>query len=76
MLYGLRIRGFDDLTSHLYVAEKLSHKLKLDEEILCRKRKYYLFREVFCAHEKIRTSTTVRSPPPQDGVSTNSTTCA
>ncbi len=29
-----------------------------------------------CAHEKIRTSTPVKALPPQDSVSTNSTTCA
>ncbi len=28
------------------------------------------------AHEKIRTSTQLNAPPPQDGVSTNFTTCA
>ena len=30
----------------------------------------------FSAHDKIRTCTTLRSPPPQDGVSTNFTTWA
>ncbi len=30
----------------------------------------------FCAHDWIRTSTSLRTPPPQDGVSTNFTTWA
>lgn len=30
----------------------------------------------FCAHGGIRTPTLMKAPPPQDGVSTNFTTCA
>ena len=30
----------------------------------------------YCAHEWIRTTTPIKAPPPQDGVSTSFTTCA